>query len=202
MEEIIFYIGIVTFSITTVIFLMLKKRNPEVASFNMIVNFTTIASYILMVSGLWTISAVSGDTIYWTRWAFYAVSCSFLMVEIALILRIDNRTRLDMIVFNSMVMLTGLLASISDGIIKWLFFTLSSLAYLYVLALIAKNRSEEKFIFPFVLIFWSGFPVVWIISPAGLMILDAFWTAIFYFILDLITKVYFGIHSTLKYSKK
>jgi bacteriorhodopsin len=202
MEEIIFYLGIGIFSLTTILFLILKKRNPKVASFNMIVNFATIASYILMMSGLGTISAMSGDAIYWTRWAFYAVSCSFLMVEVSLILGIDNGTRLEIIVFNTMVMITGLLASISEGLVKWLFFALSSFAYLNVLFQISKNRSEGKFIVAFVVIFWSGFPLVWIISPAGLMMLDAFWTALLYLLLDLITKVYFGFYTTLKFSKE
>jgi bacteriorhodopsin len=31
------------------------------------------------------------------------------------------------------------------------------------------------------------------------MILDAFWTAIFYLVLDLITKVLFGFYTTMKY---
>ncbi|MFX1269280.1 MAG: hypothetical protein ACFFAK_15070, partial [Promethearchaeota archaeon] len=66
MEEIIFYIGIGLFSFTSLMFLILKKKNHEIASLNMIVNFITIASYILMVSELGVITALSGDLIYWT----------------------------------------------------------------------------------------------------------------------------------------
>lgn len=199
MEQIIFYVGIIVFSFTSLMFFILKKKNRKVASLNMIVNFTTIASYILMVSGLGVISATNGQFIYWTRWAFYAVSCSFLMVEISMILRIDKDTKLQIIVFNSLVMVTGLFASITPDLVKWLFFGLSSIAYLYVIFLINKNRSENTFIIGFVAIFWSGFPLVWLLSPAGFMLLDAFWTALFYLVLDLITKVYFGFHSTVKY---
>lgn len=202
MEEIIFYVGIGIFTITTIMFLVLKKKNPKVASLNMIVNFITIASYILMVSELGVMSAMSGDSIYWTRWAFYAMSCSFLMFEISMILEIDNRSTLEIIVFNSMVMITGLFASITEGPVKWLFFALSSIAYVNVLYNISKNRSEQKFIIIFVFIFWSGFPIVWLISPAGFMILNSFWTALIYLILDLITKVYFGYHTTFKFVKE
>jgi len=201
MEEIIFNIGAVAFTLTSLTFILLKKRNPEVASLNMIVNFVTIASYLLMISGLFVASATNGESIYWTRWAFYAISCSFLMVEISMILGIDKNVKLEIIVFNSLVMITGLFASISEGIIKWLFFALSSVAYIYVLFLIFKHRSNEKFIIAFVVIFWSGFPIVWILSAAGLMLINAFWTALLYLILDLITKVYFGYHTTLKYPK-
>ncbi|MFX1260055.1 MAG: bacteriorhodopsin, partial [Promethearchaeota archaeon] len=100
---------------------------------------------------------------------------------------------------NSLVMVTGLFASITPDLVKWLFFGLGSIAYLYVIFLINKNRSGNKFIIGFVAIFWSGFPLVWLLSPAGFMLLDAFWTALFYLVLDLITKVYFGFHSTMKY---
>ena len=201
MEEIIFYIGIVLFSITSVMFLMLKKKNSEIASLNLIVNFTTITSYVLMVSELAVVTASNGDSIYWTRWAFYALSCSFLMFEISKILGIDKKTTLEIIVFNILVMVTGLLASITQGAAKWLFFSLSSLAYIYNLYLIGNNRAEQKFIIIFVVIFWSGFPLFWLLSPAGFMVLNAFWTALFYLVLDLITKVYFGIHTTLKFKE-
>jgi bacteriorhodopsin len=200
MEEIIFYVGIIVFSFTSFMFFVFKKRNPKVASLNMIVNFTTIASYILMVSGLAVIEATNGQLIYWTRWAFYAMSCSFLMIEISMILRIEKDTKLEIIVFNSLVMVTGLFASITTDLEKWLFFALSSIAYMYVIFLINKNRSKNKFIIVFVAIFWSGFPVVWLLSPAGFILIDAFWTALLYLVLDLITKVYFGFHSTMKYN--
>jgi sensory rhodopsin len=202
MEELIFYFGILLFSITTTIFLLLKRKNPKVASINMIVNIITIASYILMVSKLSVSSAVNGELIYWTRWLFYAASCSFLMLEISLILDIENTTKTEIIIFNSLVMITGLFASITEGFVKWLFFALSSIAYIYVLYQINHNRTNEKFIVLFVAIFWSGFPVFWLLSPAGFMILDAFWTAIFYLLLDFITKVFFGFYTTLKYNKE
>ena len=202
MEEIIFYIGIGLFSFISLMFLILKKKNREIASLNMIVNFITIASYILMVSELGVITALSGDLIYWTRWAFYAVSCSFLMFEISKILSVDTKTTLEIIVFNSIVMVTGLFASITEFPVKWLFFTLSSLAYVYVLYHIGKNRAEQKFIFVFVVVFWSGFPLVWLLSPAAFMVLNSFWTALIYLVLDVITKVYFGVHTTLKFSEK
>ena len=202
MEEIIFYIGIGLFSITSLMFLILKKKNPEVASLNLIVNFVTIASYIVMVSELGVVTALTGDLIYLTRWAFYAMSCSFLMFEISKILTIDTKTTMEIIVFNTIVMITGLLASITQFPIKWYFFALSSLAYIYVLSLIGKNRSEQKFIFAFVVVFWSGFPLVWLLSPAAFMVLNSFWTALIYLILDLITKVYFGVHTTLKFAEK
>jgi bacteriorhodopsin len=202
MEEIIFLIGLVIFTLTTITFLLLKNRNREVASLNMIVNIVTIASYLLMMSGLFVITTTSGGVIYWTRWAFYAVSCSFLMVEISMLLGMDKTVKLEIIVFNTLVMITGLLASVSEDIIKWLFFALSSLAYLYVLFQITKYRSDKKFIVAFVAIFWSGFPLVWILSPAGIMLLNAFWTALLYLVLDIITKVYFGYYTTLKYNQK
>ena len=202
MEQVIFYIGIGLFTLTSIMFFFLKKKNSKVASINMMVNFVTIASYMLMVSGLFVVSATTGEPVYWTRWAFYAVSCSLLMFEISMVLNIDNVNRLEILIFNSMVMITGLFASITEGLIKWLFFILSSVAYLYVLYQISKNRSEGNFIIYFVAIFWTGFPLVWILSPAGLMLLDAFWTALLYLVLDFITKIYFGIHTTLKYSKE
>jgi sensory rhodopsin len=124
------------------------------------------------------------------------------MFEISKILTIDTKTTLEIIVFNTIVMITGLLASITQFPVKWFFFALSSLAYIYVLFLIGKNRSEQKFIFAFVVVFWSGFPLVWLLSPAAFMFLNSFWTALIYLILDFITKIYFGVHTTLKFAQE
>lgn len=198
MEDIIFYIGAGIFTVTSGIFFVLRNRNPKIASLNFFVNFVTIASYLLMLSKLATQSASDGELIYWSRWAFYAVSCSFLMLEISSILSLDNRTTLEIIVLNIMVMVTGLFASIMHDLVKWFFFALSSVAYLLNLYLIFKHRSENRFVVFFVVVFWSGFPVFWLLSPASFMVLNAFWTALIYLLLDLITKVFFGFYTTLK----
>lgn len=197
MEIPILLAGIAIFSVTSAMFVILKQRNDEIATINLIVNFATIASYILMASGIGTISATNGELIYWTRWAFYAGSCSFLMIEISKILKKSRKKMMEIIVFNVLVMATGLLASITTGLAKWLFFIYSSVAYLYIIFQLMKG-SRNRFITSFVLVFWSGFPVVWVLSPAGFMVIDALWTAISYLVLDLITKVYFGFYTTLK----
>jgi bacteriorhodopsin len=201
MEEYIFYIGAGIFTLTSGSFFLLKKRNPKIASLNFIVNFVTIASYLVMLSKLLANTATNGELIYWSRWAFYAISCSFLMVEISSILAIDNKTMIEIIVLNVVVMVTGLFASITTDVVKWLFFALSSLAYLLNLYLIFKHRAENNLIVWFVIIFWSGFPLFWLLSPAGFLVLDAFWTALIYLILDLITKVFFGYYTTLTIQK-
>ncbi len=199
MENIIFLIGIVIFSLSSITFFMLKHKNSEIASLNLIVNFVTVVSYLLMMSGIFVFPASNGENIYWTRWVFYVISCSFLMGEISTILKIKIKAMIEIIVFNAIVMITGLLASITTGIDKWLFFIISAIAYIYNLYLIRKHQGTNRMLVNFVYIFWSGFPVIWLLSPAGLLVINAFWTAILYLLLDITTKIYFGYMTVKKY---
>lgn len=201
-EEVIFWVGAALFSITSVMFLLLKKKNKLITSINLLVNCVTIVSYAVMVFGLGAVRAPNGELIYWTRWLFYAGSCSLLMYETGKLLDKSKIVINEMIFSNIIVMITGFLASYTVGLSKIVFFIISSGSFTYALYLINK-KSGRKSLFKstvkwYINLFWSMFPLIWILSPAYLMILNAFWTALFYLLLDLITKVLYGLFTVNK----
>lgn len=187
-ESIIFWIGFALFSIAALMFIKLKKRNEFKARINLLVSCITIISYSVMALDTWSIS-IAGEVIYPTRWLFYAVSCSLLMIEVSQLVRVKKNT-LELVMMNSVVMITGFLASITSDLSRIIYFGLSASTYIYLLILI--NQGRKHWSRNYVMITWTLFPIIWLLSPSGMMLINTFWTAISYLVLDFVTKILFG----------
>lgn len=194
-ETNIFFIGFIAFAVAFLIFKFFKRSNIF-ANLNLLVSLVTLTSYAVLFSTIGAIKLDCINYIYPTRWLFYIASCGILIYEVSLIMKKSNFDTFKMIVFNTVVMLNGFLASISHDLYRWIFFMISTLAFIMLLDLIhEKNNRENKFVGIirwYVTIAWSIFPLVWILAPTGLSILNAFYAALLYLILDIVTKIIFG----------
>jgi bacteriorhodopsin len=185
--------GMIIFAISSIIFFFFKKSARMNSAF--LVSFFTLASYGLMWGGSFVAESGNGQPIYWTRWLFYAISCSLLMLEISRVKGIKATGRITELVFlNVFVMGTGALAAVSSGLSKWLFFVLSSIAYIIQIGMVLKNKSKESnWINTYIYLGWTGFPVVFFLAPTGV---GLFGTAValgLYLLLDIYTKIVFNI---------
>jgi sensory rhodopsin len=199
-ESMVFWIGAIIFAISTLMFAFLENRSHRKNMFNshVFVSFFTAISYFVMALALATVSAETGQPIYWTRWLFYIGSCSILTLDIATIAKKPNAKRAEVAVFTALTMFCGFLASIIINVDRWWFFGLSTAAYIGMLYTLFKpsheGSSNISSIMWFVLLTWSLFPVVWILAPTGFGILAVDVEAILYLALDLTTKIGFGIY--------
>jgi sensory rhodopsin len=79
-----------------------------------------------------------------------------------------------------------------------LFFGLSTAAYIGMLYSIFTKSSEDSpkisSIMWFVLVTWSLFPLVWVLAPTGFAFIAVDITALLYLMLDIVTKIIFGIY--------
>jgi len=148
-----------------------------------------------MSIGIATTKLVDGQTIYWSRWLFYLVVCPLLVYDITKILSIIKEEYPKLAFLTGLTMFNGFLASFITTQSRWIFFILSSIAFIFLLYLIfqGKNNPKFKFIKPFVLIGWSLFPLVFLLAPTGVGILQTSTSESLYLVLDLITKLFFGI---------
>ena len=199
-ETIVFWIGALLFGISSLMFVVLENRNSsrkQMFSSHVFVSFLTTTSYIVMALTLATATAETGQPIYWTRWLFYAASCSILTLDIATIAKKPNETKAEVTALTSLTMFCGFLASIIVTVDRWWFFGLSTAAYLGMLFTLFKtsdagsNISSIKW---FVLVTWSLFPVVWILAPTGFATINVDIEAILYLLLDIVTKIGFGVY--------
>ncbi|HDR73074.1 MAG TPA: hypothetical protein ENN85_04080 [Methanoculleus sp.] len=193
-EIIVFQIGAMIFAASSVVFLVggTKKLNFDTEFF---ISFITSMSYVVMSLAIATTVALGGGTIYWSRWLFYMAACPLLMYDVVRISTGSTREYPVFALLTCLTMFNGFLASFVVSSSRWIFFLFGSAAFIGLLYMVSrgqKNRAS-KTLKPFVYIGWSLFPVVFLLAPTGFGIFDAPVTAFLYLLLDLVTKLWFGI---------
>ena len=193
MINLIFIAGIVIFALSSLFFFFSKKGGSMNTAF--LVSFVTLASYVLMWDGTFASQSASGEPIYWTRWLFYAISCSLLMLEIARVKGITASEKVTELIFlNVLVMGGGALAAVTEGVSKWLFFLLASIAYIIqIVPLLKIKSSSTKWVNAYIFFGWSVFPVVFFLAPTGIEVFGAGIALGLYLLLDISTKILFNL---------
>lgn len=199
-ELLVFWIMAAIFGIATVLFTLLSFRSGahEFLSFvDILVAFITTISYVLMALGFLMVTSSFGQPIYWSRWLFYMGSCSLLTVSVAVILKqIKPVTLVKIPILTMLVMFCGFLAAFITGIERWWFFAFSSIAYIALLITLFKGIPREGMntqLMWFIIIFWSLFPLVFILAPTGFGLITTLIATILYAALDVITKIIYGL---------
>ena len=201
--NIVYWIGTLVFAFSSLLFAYLETKKQTIKQIfrsHMYVSFITTISYAIMALSLATLVTQSGEVIFWTRWLFYMGSCSILTVDIAHYNLKSNIKKTEIAIFTSITMFCGFLSSITLNNDRWLFFALSTTAYIGMLLTLftkgTENKKSNNSIMWYVLITWSLFPIVWILAPTGLGLINTLVEAILYLALDLITKIAFGVYIT------
>lgn len=199
-ELLVFWIMAAIFGIATLLFTFLSFRSgaDEFLSFvDIMVAFITTISYVLMALGFLVVTSSFGEPVYWSRWLFYMASCSLLTVSVAVILRnINTLTLVKIPILTMLVMFCGFLAAFITSIERWWFFAFSSIAYIALLITLFQGIPREGMnsrLMWFIIIFWSIFPVVFVLGPTGIGFFNTFYTVLFYAVLDVITKIIYGL---------
>ncbi len=194
MIDIIFMGGLVVFSISSLYFFF-NRHKPEGLNTAFLVSFVTIASYVLMWDGFFAVESPAGQPIFWSRWLFYVVSCSLLMLEIGRAKGITSTGKVAELVFlNTIVMVTGTVSAVTSGWTKWLFFAISAIAYLIlIIPLLRVRDGDSNWIDKYILLGWSGFPVVFFLAPTGIGLFGSAVAMGLYLLLDIYTKIAFNL---------
>ncbi|MFW5694273.1 MAG: bacteriorhodopsin [Alkalispirochaeta sp.] len=187
----LFLIGIVVFVVSSLYFLI-TQRKPFNTAF--LVSFITIASYVVMYEGTFASVSTATVPIFWTRWVFYAISCTLLTVEISRILNIEKKKSIFLLYLTAIVMLTGALSSYYTGTFMLVFYVISSFAFLLLLIGFLSSPSEHRGAVSKYLYFgWTGFAVVFLFSPEGFGVIENLVAASIFLLLDIFTKIVFYI---------
>ena len=189
--SLILTLGIILFSLSSFYFLI-KPKSGLNSPF--LVSITTLISYIVMLEGSFLVGGL--DTgLYWTRWAFYGVSCPLLIYEISKQVGLNAKQNFTNIFLTVLVMVTGVLSSISEAEFKLAFFLISSIIFGKILHSVFTSQSDQlRRIGLYMILGWSAFPVVFLLSFEGYEIIKNPLAASIYLALDLFTKIIFYIH--------
>ncbi|MFW6136042.1 MAG: bacteriorhodopsin [Chloroflexota bacterium] len=189
----VFLAGLVIFALSSAYFYVTgKSRDGLNTAF--LVSFVTLISYVLMWQGDLTVVSRSGQAIYWTRWLFYGVSCTLLMVEIARVKGIQGGGLVQLLYLTAIVMFAGFLAARDVTAVRWVHFVISSVAYVLLVARVLSARaSGSRWVNSYIFFGWTVFPIVFLLAPTGLGLIGAAVANLLYLVLDLYTKIVFNI---------
>ena len=187
--ETVFLVGIVLFAVAATYFLYTYKKDFNSA---FLVSFITIISYVLMLEGSLASVGAGGEAVYATRWIFYALSCTLLMYEIARFLKKSLPETIFLLYLTAIVMVTGGAAAYYDGWYMIGFFIISTVAYVrLVYPILTAPSAHRAAVAKYILLGWTGFPLVFLFAPDGYGVISAVTAAILYLFLDVLTKVIF-----------
>ena len=201
MLNFVFLAGLSIFAVSSTYFYFAGKGKYSLNS-AFLVSFVTLISYVLMWQGDLTVVTAAGQPIYWTRWLFYALSCTLLMVEIAQIKGVQGGGLVQLLYLTAIVMFTGFLAARDLTAIRWIHFAISSVAYiLLVVKVLSVEAPGSNWISSYIFFGWTVFPVVFLLAPTGLGLIGAAVANLLYLLLDIYTKIVFNIHLARAYAE-
>ena len=193
MLNIIFLTGLVIFALSSIYFYFAGKNRGGLNS-AFLVSFVTLISYLLMWQGKLTTTSANGEPIYWTRWLFYGMSCTLLMLEIAQVKGIAGGERINLLYLTTIVMGTGFLAARDTTAVRWAHFAISSIAYILLILKILSTRTEGAgWTHAYIYFGWTVFPIVFLMAPTGLGLIGAAVANLLYLLLDIYTKIVFSL---------
>jgi sensory rhodopsin len=189
----VFLTGLLAFALSSVYFYW-TGRGKAGLNTAFLVSFVTLISYVLMWQGDLTVEAAAGESIYWSRWLFYGLSCTLLMLEIAQLKGIGGGARTQLLYLTAIVMGTGFLAARDTTAVRWLHFVLSSVAYaILVLKVLSVKTKGSGWTHSYIYFGWTVFPIVFLLAPTGLGLVGAAVANLLYLLLDVYTKIVFNV---------
>jgi sensory rhodopsin len=193
MLNLIFTAGLAIFALSSVYFYV-TGRTKDSLNTAFLVSFVTLISYVLMWQGDLTVVTPAGQTIFWSRWLFYGLSCTLLMVEIAQLKGIQGGGMVQLLYLTAIVMGTGFLAARDLTAVRWIHVAISSVAYLLlVVNVLSAKASGSQWVSSYILFGWSVFPLVFLLAPTGVGLIGTALANLLYLALDVYTKIAFNV---------
>ena len=193
MLDFVFVAGLAVFGASSIGFYV-TGRGKRGLNAAFLVSFVTLISYLLMWQGDLTVTTGSGQPIFWSRWLFYGLSCTLLMVEIGELKGIEGGALTRLIYLTAVVMGTGFLAARDLTAFRWAHVAISSVAYaLVAIEVLGSGSKAPGWVSRTVLLGWTAFPVVFILAPTGLGLVGSGIANLLYLVLDVYTKIVFNL---------
>jgi bacteriorhodopsin len=210
MESTWLWIGTFGMTLGAVAFLVMGLRDsagsPDKEKFYVVTLFIPIiaaASYLAMANGQGVVE-VDGRTVYWARYADWLITTPLLLLDLALLARMRLSLIAGLILADVFMIVTGVIASLSSGNLRFLWWTVSTGAFVAILAIllpqmsvVGKERPAEvaglfRTLTLLTIVLWTAYPIVWLLGTEGFGIIGLNVEVLVFMVLDLSAKVGFG----------
>lgn len=166
-------------------------------------------AYLAFLLGQGTVE-VAGQTTYYARYIDWAVTTPLLLTALALTAMFrqakKNYTLIGALIFSDLVMIgSGLVADLSTGSARTVWFLCGVVAFLIVLGLIwgpvralaAAGGADLKGVYDrsagFLTVLWVAYPTIWALGPSGLGVLSQPVETALFVVVPVLSKVGFSI---------
>jgi len=207
-----FWVGAVGMTLGTLLPVRDAIKNPSRRRFDaVLVGVTGIAAvaYALMAVGVGSMD-VNGYTIQLARYADWLATTPLLVLYLAMLSRPGKRAYAGLVVADVAVIAAGIGAALSPTPEKWAFYAVGCVAYVALLYGLmrtlpaalgpdADSRVDATFttLRNLTVVLWTLYPVVWLLAPTGIGVLQPEMEAIVVVYLDFISKVGFVAFAVL-----
>jgi sensory rhodopsin len=186
--------------------LLNSEADSREGGFKWLLAIPTIAavSYLLMVLDIGVVT-VDGDEVYLFRYIDWLLTTPLLVGYVAYVAGAPRRWVLGVAGADAGMIAVGMVATLTTGIATWVGFGVSALFHLVLLGVLylvlpryveshPRRRRLFKVLQNHVGLLWLAYPVIWLLSPAGVGAVSAVGTAMIIAYIDLVAKtpyVYF-----------
>jgi bacteriorhodopsin len=167
------------------------------------------AAYLSMFFGvgLTEVEVVGRGTldIYYARYADWLFTTPLLLLDLALLAKVDRVTIGTLIGVDALMIVTGLIGALSKTMLaRYTWWLVSTIAFIFVLYYLltslrsaAKQRSKEvqntfNTLTALVAVLWTAYPILWIVGTEGAAIVGLGVETLAFMVLDVTAKVGFG----------
>jgi len=160
------------------------------------------ASYFFISLGLGSMS-VGGREVVWLRYFEWSITTPILVLGVIMLTQLTALAGL-LMVLDFIMILTGFIATVTAGTIKQMAFIASSFVFVLLMYLMMKKATQAaderpgktKKLFRrlrnFLLIVWSAYPFVWVLSTDGYALVGFTMSSAMYLVLDVVAKIGFA----------
>jgi bacteriorhodopsin len=204
-------IGFVIMSLGSLLIYMHGSKHPEIrhhTHFHAVVPFIAATSYLAMTLGL-GVTAVDGETLYLPRYVDWTFTTPILLVGLTLTGLHEHHRHssyiLPIVVLDVLMIVTGLFSALADNAgERWIWYAWSCVAFagvLYLLWVPVRAISDEmggqmetvyRKNLLFLTLVWFFYPVVFLLGPQGVGVIDNVADVWIILVLDVVAKVGYG----------
>jgi sensory rhodopsin len=204
-----FQLGTAGMVLGTLAMLYVMRRVPreKYRSSTLLLGVGGIAAvaYALLALEVGTLTAQDGHTIYLIRYIDWLLTTPLNVAYLAVIAGASRRYLVEVSVVQALTIVFGIFGAYLAGPLKWVMFAIGGLLFVRVLQLLygpitdaVQDESDSlvglhRKLLNFIAVLWIIYPVIWILAPSGLGLLDLETQSLVISYIDVVAKIGFGL---------
>lgn len=150
-------------------------------------------------------TVVEGEKVVWVRYVTWFTTTPLLLLQLCRLVHARQGVVLGLVLSNQFMIATGLAAELSRTPRNWVWYAISSVAFVFILLTLLGDLTRESYGLPddvralfrrlrdVNIVTWIGYPVVWALGTKGFEVISPATQTAGYVLLDLASKVGFGM---------